>query len=91
MPAEIRDVEAQRQTCLQQVVCAIDFERFAVYVDSGHGSKFFVGPVSAGVANGISVPSDSNSLAASSDARKAALCAADRLSCYAPTMVGLVT
>ncbi|MNQ42066.1 hypothetical protein D3C85_557620 [compost metagenome] len=52
VPAEVGNVEAEGQTGLQQVVCAIDFERLAVYVDSGHGSGFFFAR-SRGLANGI--------------------------------------
>jgi len=36
VPAEIGNIEAERQTGLQQVVRPIDFVVFAVYVDSGH-------------------------------------------------------
>src|SRR5690606_6470986 len=36
VPAEVGDIEAERQTGLQQVVRPIDFVVFAVYVDSGH-------------------------------------------------------
>jgi hypothetical protein len=41
VPAEVRDIETEGQAGLQQVVRPIDFEIFAVYVDSGHGSGFF--------------------------------------------------
>ncbi len=36
VPAEVGDIEAEGQAGLQQVVRSIDFEIFAVYVDSGH-------------------------------------------------------
>ena len=36
VPAEVGDIESKGQAGLQEVVCTIDFEIFAVYVDSGH-------------------------------------------------------
>src|SRR5690606_4457495 len=36
VPAEVGDIKAEREASLQQVVCSVDFEIFAVYVDSGH-------------------------------------------------------
>ncbi len=39
MPAEVGDIESEGQAGLQEVVCTIDFEIFAVYVDSGHFFK----------------------------------------------------
>ncbi len=47
VPAEVGNVEAQRQTGLQQVVRSVDLVFFAVYMDSGHGSGFFL-PVRGG-------------------------------------------
>ena len=37
---EVRSIDGGEE----QVVCTVNFERFAVYVDSGHGSVFFVNP-----------------------------------------------
>src|SRR5690606_30849729 len=42
VPAEVGNIEAEGQTGLQQVVRAIDFVVFTVYMDSGHGSIFFL-------------------------------------------------
>ncbi|VXD01138.1 conserved hypothetical protein [Pseudomonas sp. 8Z] len=39
VPAEVGDIESEGQAGLQEVVCPIDFEIFAVYVDSGHFFK----------------------------------------------------
>src|SRR5690606_40291762 len=39
VPAEVRHVEAEGQAGLQQVVRPVDFVRFAVYMNSGHGYR----------------------------------------------------
>jgi hypothetical protein len=36
MPAEIRNIETQGQTRVQQVIRAVDFEILAVYMNGGH-------------------------------------------------------